>query len=110
MSTQRGAYAVRLIPADAYPHPVDDNVDVEVAFETGEHFVATFFTVENIKSQLRKYQRTGECRNGLYMWATDMIIVQELTRDVIAQTVDDLIATGEFESAFSGPHTPDPDL
>jgi hypothetical protein len=89
---------------------VDDNVDVEVVFETGEHYVATFFTIENLRSLLRKNRSTGECRNGLYTWSVNMIVVERLSKETITEIVDDLIQTKEFAAAFSGPHLPDPDL
>lgn len=110
MSVPSGPYTVRLIPEDAHPHPVDDNVDVEVVFETGETYTATFFTVENLRSLLRKNRRTGECRNGLYTWAVNMIVVEQLTPQGIAEVVSDLIDTREFTVAFAGPHFADPDL
>jgi hypothetical protein len=43
---------------------------------------------------------TGECGGGTNLWANDMIVVWELSEDVIGATVRDLRALGEFESAF----------
>jgi hypothetical protein len=110
MSIRNRSYTIRLIPEDANPHPVDDNVDVAVVFETGEHYMATFFTVENLRSLLRKNRNTGECRNGLYTWAVNMIVIERLTREGIAEVVADLMESGAFTTAFSGPHTADLDL
>ena len=106
----RYKYKVRFVPEDANPHPLDENIDVEVEFATGEYYVATFFTLENIRILFEKNRRTGECLNGLYFWASDMILVQRLTMDVIAQTVEDLLESGEFDDAFSGPYRSDPEV
>jgi hypothetical protein len=81
-------------------HPADCNSDVIVAFENDARWVATFFTYQNISSLARKNESTGECLDGKYFWATDMILIDELTRERIAEVVSHLIATSEFESVF----------
>lgn len=82
----------------------DDNVDVFVYFADGRKYVATFFTLANIQSIMRKDRTTGECAGGLYFWASDMIVVERLDRETVEQTVADLVQSGEFEKAFDGPH------
>ena len=79
----------------------DDNVDVEVRLDNGKFYTATFFTLENVRSLLTRYKSTGECANGLYLWTVDMIIVENLSKETIRKTVDDLIESGEISSAFS---------
>src|SRR5436309_2781589 len=81
--------------------PADDNVDLEVRFGDGSRYAATFFTLNNLRSLFEKNQRTGECKGGLYLWASDMVILKELSQDSISETVADLIAHDEFEGAFS---------
>jgi hypothetical protein len=81
--------------------PADDNVDVEVKFDDGSRYAATFFTLNNLRSLFAKNERTGECKGGLYLWASDMVILRELTETSISETVAELIARGEFEGAFS---------
>ena len=85
-------------------NPTDDNVDVFVYFADGRKYVATFFTLANIRSLMRKDRDTGECAAGLYFWASDMLIVERLDRETIERTIADLMHTGEFEKAFGGPH------
>lgn len=79
---------------------LDDNVDVEVEDEDGVRWTATFFTLENARTLLRRWARTGECGGGLYLWAPDLILVEVVSDDVIRRTVEALRASGEFESAF----------
>lgn len=85
--------------------PHRDNVDVEVHFEDGRRYTATFFTLESIRSVMKAYEKSGECAGGLYFFATDMILVRKLTEETIERTVADLIANDELEAAFGGPHS-----
>ena len=50
---------------------------------------------------MKHCKKTGECAKGLYFWASDMLIVQELTEQTICKTIDNLLAAGEFASVFS---------
>ena len=79
----------------------NDNVDVEVTFPNGESYSAVFFTLQNIETLMKRYQKTGECADGLYFWASDMVIVQQLSDKIICATIDKLLAEDEFESVFS---------
>lgn len=100
------AYVVEMLDHEKV-NPVDDNVDVFVYFADGRKYVATFFTVANIQSIMRKDRATGECAGGLYFWASDMIVVERLDRETVERTVADLMRSGEFEKAFDGPHAID---
>ena len=79
----------------------NDNVDVQVTFPNGERFSAVFFTLRNIEALMRRYKKTGECADGLYFWASDMMIVESLTEKTICKTIDHLLAEDEFEYVFS---------
>ena len=81
--------------------PDNDNVDVEVTFQNGESFSAVFFTLQNIETLMKHYKKTGECADGLYFWASNMVIVQQLSEKIICATIDKLLAEDEFESVFS---------
>lgn len=80
---------------------LDDNIDVEIQLESGERYYATFFTIANIKSLFQKNRISGECRQGLYMWASDMILVEQLSQSVVEDTIESLIRTGELSIACS---------
>ena len=84
--------------------PADGNLDLEVRFEDGSRYAATLFTLNNLRLLFEKNEQTGECRDGLYLWTSDMVIVKELTEVNSSETVADLIAQGEFEEAFSNSH------
>jgi hypothetical protein len=78
----------------------DVNSDAIVTFEDGKRWVATFFTYKNIRSLTEKFRRSGECLGGKYFVATDMILVDEVTRVRIEEVVADLIKENEFEIYF----------
>ncbi len=103
MTVPGAAYTVAWADDQFGINSVDDNVDVTVQFATGERYVATLFTLANLQSLLLRYRDTGECANGLYIWASHMIVLPTLDRDSIEAVVADLIKTGEFTSAFAGP-------
>ena len=94
-------YQLTIYNGTAPLNPENDNVDVQVTFPNGESFSAVFFTPQNIDTLMKRYKKTGECAKGLYFWASDMLIVQELTKHTICETIDNLLADGEFESVFS---------
>lgn len=77
----------------------DDNVDVEIVLQSGARFSATFFTLRNLSSLFAKNRITGECAAGLYLWASNMVIVESLDRDTIGRAIQGLIDDSELESA-----------
>ncbi len=79
----------------------DDNVDVEVVFKNGKRYVATMFTLDNIHTLMDRCKESGECAYGLYIWATDMIILRELSISTIRETVKAMILSHELEVAFT---------
>ena len=92
-------FTIRVVGPQVWD-PSLDNIDVEVVMADGRRYGATFFTLRNIERLFDKNRETGECQSGLYLWAANMILVRELSFDVIHRTVDDLIASGEFEQSF----------
>jgi hypothetical protein len=79
----------------------DGNTDVHVTLADGTRWVATFFSYRNVLSLTKKYKGTGECMAGEYFWASDMILVDEVSRERIEQVVKHLAETpDEFRSVF----------
>lgn len=79
---------------------LNDNSDVIVTFENGEKYIATFFTYKNIEWLKKKNKKTGECLNGKYFFATDLILIDRLNREEILKVINDLINQEEFTAAF----------
>ncbi|MDH0864174.1 hypothetical protein [Mitsuaria sp. GD03876] len=83
---------------------VDDNVDILIDVEDGRLFSATFFTINNLSTLMRRYRASGECAAGKYVWAKDMIVVESITRATLEVAIDELIRTGEIESCCTRLH------
>lgn len=81
-------------------NPDDANSDVIVRFYNGERWAATFFSYKNILSLAEKNRDTGECLGGKYFCATDMILVDEISRPRLEEVVGDMIEQDEFKTFF----------
>lgn len=79
----------------------NDNTDVVVEFNDSSRWVASFFTYNNISRHVEKNRATGECLNGKYFWASDMLLVDEISRERIEELVEHFIREGDFEAIFS---------
>jgi len=77
----------------------DDNVDVQIQLNDGSEYWATFFTLQNLETLFAKNKITGECASGLYLWASNMILVKTLDLETIRSTIHALLTDCEFESA-----------
>jgi outer membrane translocation and assembly module TamA len=99
----RSLYEISIAYREQKIDPADDNVDVEVRLESGERYIATFFTLKNIQRLTDGYKASGECNSGQYFWAANMLIIRDLSEKTIQQTIADLVANGEFKQVFSGP-------
>ncbi len=80
--------------------PLDVATDVIVTMNNGQKFVATFITYQYLQTLVSKNERTGECLNGKYFWASDMILVDKCTRFNIERIVKHLLQEDEFVDIF----------
>ena len=84
------------------PHnECDTNSDVTFKLSDGTEWLATFFTYQNISSLYRKNKETGECLNGLYFCATDMILIEKLNRESVLKVLEQMIKNDEVETFCS---------
>ena len=81
----------------------DHNTDVAVTLSDGSRWIATFFTYQNVLSPAKKNQETGECLSGAYFWATEMILVDEVSSPRIEEIVHHLVTFDgdDFRKIFS---------
>lgn len=78
----------------------DGNEDIFVKFTNGDQYVATLFTYKNIETLRQKNKKTGEELYGKYFWATDMILIDNLSMTTIKEVIDDLLKDNSFNSVF----------
>ena len=79
---------------------INDNSDVIVTFDDKSKYVASFFTYDNIEYLRQKNRQTGECLDGRFFWASDMIIIERINRKEVVEIIEHLIKEKEFESIF----------
>lgn len=91
-------FSLRTPSGSEIDHSLDDNVDVLIDVDDGRSFSATFFTIKNLQTLMKRYRDSGECAQGVYVWATDMIVVESISKEIIERVVADLIASGEISS------------
>jgi hypothetical protein len=81
--------------------PTDSVTDVVVTLADGTRWVAGFCTYEHVNTLRRSCAESGECMSGKYLWASDLILIDDTSRPSIEAVVGDLIAKDELTSAFS---------
>jgi len=71
---------------------LDGNIDVYIILESGDVFVATLFTLPNIQKLITQF-------NSASFWASDMVIVKDLSHTSIREAIQELIDDGYLEHA-----------
>jgi hypothetical protein len=63
---------------------LNDNLDFHLILDCGKVFFGTFFTLNNIRYLMGK-------NNDVYFWATDMVIVMDLRKDTLRESLNNMI-------------------
>jgi hypothetical protein len=79
----------------------DASSDVEVVLSDRSRWRGSFVTYRNIASLCAKNAQTGTCLSGSYFWASDLLLVDVLSRQRVEEVVRDLIHEGQLPKAFS---------
>jgi hypothetical protein len=81
--------------------PRDEASDVVVTLPDDSRWIATFVAYGHVATLVERNRESGENLAGAYLWATDLILVDEVTRPRIEAVVADLLRDGGFEGAFT---------
>lgn len=81
--------------------PADDVTDAIVELADGTRWVASFCTFGHVAQLRANCAESGECLGGKYLWASDLILVDDTSRSSLEAVVRDLLAADELRSAFS---------
>ena len=81
--------------------PADDVTDAIVTLADGTRWVASFCSFAHIARLRANCAESGECLGGRYLWASDLILVDDTSRPSLEAVVRDLLAGDELRSAFS---------
>lgn len=82
-------------------NPADDVTDAVVTLADGSRWVASFCTFAHLATLRANCAESGECLGGKYLWASDLVLVDDTSRPSLEAVVTDLLARGELRSAFS---------
>jgi hypothetical protein len=98
------------IEAEEWPagewQPADAVTDAIVTLADGSRWIATFCAFAHVETLRRNCADSGENLGGKYLWASDLVLVDDTSRPSLEAVVRDLIAAGDVPSAFS-PHEPE---
>lgn len=94
-------YSLSIVNGKREINETNDNIDVEIHLKDGSLYSATLFSMENITEIMESYKNTGECLNGAFFWASDMIIIQNFKLETINNIIKELVESGEYKYACS---------
>jgi len=93
------------IEAEEWPEgewePADAVTDVVVTLGDGTRWVATCCAFAHLETLRRNCVESGENLGGKYLWASDLVLVDDTSRASLVAVVGDLLAAGDLPSAFS---------
>jgi hypothetical protein len=72
---------------------LNDNLDINVILDTEDVYFLCFFTTDNIINLMAQEIGTS---SELYFWASDMVIVRDLSKETIKQAVNSIIESGQI--------------
>ena len=87
--------------------PADDATEAVVTLADGSRWVATFCAFQHVAALRANCAESGECLGGRYLWASDLILIDDTSRASIETVVRDLLQRGDLPSAFSPMEEPE---
>lgn len=75
-------------------------VDVHVHLLDGRRFTGLVGTLADVQAAMGRYQTSGECLNGRYFWAAELVLVDQANVETIVAVVEDMTQSGEMETHF----------
>ncbi len=79
----------------------DDNVDVIIRLDHGDEYHGTFFTLKNVQNLMNRWKLTGESpRDVACFWASNAVIVEEISLSTIETVVKFYLESREFYHVF----------
>ena len=92
------------IEAEEWPpgewDPADAVTDVVATLADGSRWIAAFCAFAHLPTLRRACAESGENLGGRYLWASDLVLVDDTSRATIEAVVADLVANGDLASAF----------
>lgn len=76
------------------------STDVIVEFQSGEKYIASFFTFDHVGAIREENLQSGNLMSGKYFWKKNMILVDELSKPNLRLIITHLLDIGDFRSIF----------
>lgn len=80
--------------------PANDVTDVMVTLDDGTRWIASFCAFGHLATLRQNCAENGENLGGRYLWASDLILVDDTSRPSVEAIVADLIDRDDLTSAF----------
>src|SRR5687767_10915460 len=82
------------ISAEHWPEeqwtPADAIVDIKATLHDGTSWVVTVCTFAHVNTLTSQWAKSGECLNGQYLWAANLILATSTSRSAIEAALEDL--------------------
>lgn len=92
------------IEAEQWPagewDPADDVTDAVVTLADGTRWLASFCAFGHLPTLRQRCAESGENLAGRYLWASELILVEDTSRPTLEAVVRDLLTRGDLASAF----------
>ncbi|WSD65420.1 hypothetical protein OIE69_18945 [Actinacidiphila glaucinigra] len=106
---KREDYEICFVPGAGEDLEEVCNVDMWLTFPDGNRWSGTIFTLDEVQRLMDRWKDTGECLDGTYFYCWDELIVRHAGISSMVRVIDDLVVTGDYESALR-PIGPEDDL
>jgi hypothetical protein len=80
--------------------PADSVTDAVVTLADGSRWIAACCAFAHLAFLRQACAESGENLGGRYLWASDLILVEDTSRATLEAVVRDLLARGDLPSAF----------
>lgn len=78
----------------------NSNTDVIVQMDSGEKYIASFLTYENLESLRKENLGSGLFLKGKYFWTQNMLMIDNCSKESIQTVVNYLLDNGDFTEVF----------
>jgi len=74
--------------------------DIILKTKDGKRYISNFITRKYLDHMFEKNKTTGECAKGTFFAMPQCVIIEDLTRDSVKKTINDMIDNVEVENYF----------
>ncbi len=76
------------------------NTDVIVRFDSGEEYVATFFSFKNLEGMIEEHKNSKEYFSEEYYKLLNMVLVNDFNNRNLLSVIEHMIVEGDFQVVF----------